>query len=99
MGIGSPDDGRLLTRPSPSGSNETTPSPGAATSTHGPARLNFEGAPLWPTESTVRTYSSYQPGLTTALTSDQLGWPGRSGSACGFWSGHWPDDPTFPAAA
>ena len=63
----------LSTSPSPSGSSDTTSSPGAATSTHGPPRLNCDGAPPGPTEPTVNTYSSYQAGLTNMLTSTQFG--------------------------
>src|SRR3954467_1437058 len=99
MGIGSPDVGRLPTRPSPSGSKETMPSPGAATSTHGPARLNFDGLPCASTEPTVNTQSSYQDGLTTTFTPSQSGLPGRAGSVPGFCSGHCPAPPTLPAAA
>ena len=50
-----PDVARLSISPSPSGSNDTTSSPGAATSTHGPARLNGDGVPSRPTEPTVST--------------------------------------------
>src|ERR1700760_104703 len=44
IGVAVPRTGTVSTRPSPSASSDTTASPGAATSTHGPANVKRDAA-------------------------------------------------------
>src|SRR5271167_471113 len=71
--------------------SDVTPSPVAATSTHGPARVNADAAPSGLTEPTVNTKSSYHAGLTATVVVCQL--------ASARWAGHCPAPPLLPAAA
>src|ERR1700735_114295 len=56
-----------LTNPPPVELSDTTPSPGAATSTHGPAMVNADASPRMFTDPTVSTESSYQAGITDTV--------------------------------
>ncbi|KMO77274.1 hypothetical protein MCHUDSM44219_03505 [Mycolicibacterium chubuense] len=67
-------------------------SPGAATSTHGPARLKSDADPSAAAEPTVSTKSSYHAGLATTDTASP------PAASRGFWPGHCPAAPTLPAA-
>ncbi len=49
------DPPSAFTNPLPDELSDITPSPGAATSTHGPARVNADGSPCALTEPTVST--------------------------------------------